>query len=86
MRAKPEMKPWVNIDKKNKNSVGVAQLRAFGLCRCGFVALHSLRKYRSYGAQKCVGTINPGLAPWAMKGYRPCRAHLRPPQSITWLF
>ncbi|MGP1498902.1 MAG: hypothetical protein ACTTIW_00685 [Porphyromonas sp.] len=21
--------------------------------------------------------VNPGLAPWAMQEYRPCRAHLR---------
>ena len=39
-----------------------------------FVALHSLGKCRSYGAQKCVETINPGLAPWAMQGCRPYRA------------
>ena len=39
-----------------------------------FVALHSLGKCRSYGAQKCVETINPGLVPWAMQGCRPYRA------------
>ena len=29
---------------------------------------------RSYGAQKCVSMINPGLAPWAMKMCHPYRA------------
>ena len=30
MRAKPEMKPWVHTDKKNKSSVGAAlSARAF---------------------------------------------------------
>ena len=28
------------------------------------------------GLNKCVETINPGLAPWAMQEYRPYRAHL----------
>ena len=32
---------------------------------------------RSYGAQNVVETINPGLAPWAMKKCRPFRALLR---------
>ena len=31
------------------------------------------------GLNKCVPIINPGLAPWAMKEYRPCRAPLRLP-------
>ena len=26
------------------------------------------------GLNKCVSTINPGLAPWALQEYRPCRA------------
>ena len=38
------------------------------------------------GLNKCVPMINPGLAPWAMKMYRPCRAHLRLPNQFTWLF
>ena len=29
------------------------------------------------------GTINPGLAPWAMKTYRPYRAHLRLSNQYT---
>ena len=50
----------------NRASVWFVSLRS--------VALHSLEKCRSYGAQKCVETINPGLAPWAMKKCRPYRA------------
>ena len=39
------------------------------------------------GLNKCVPIINPGLAPWAMQEYRPCRAHWRfHHQSITLLF
>ena len=38
------------------------------------------------GLNKCVPIINPGLAPWAMKGYRPCRAHLRLHHQFTLLF
>ena len=70
------------------SSVGATLTASVWFVSLRFVALHySLGKCRSYGAQKCVGTINPGLAPWAMKGYRPCRAHLRSHlQSITWLF
>ena len=30
--------------------------------------------------------INPGLAPWAMREYRPCRALRRPPPPITILY
>ena len=26
------------------------------------------------GLNKCISTINPGLAPWALQEYRPCRA------------
>ena len=35
-------------------------------------------KCRSYGAQKYLETINPGLAPWALKKYRPLGALLHP--------
>ena len=27
------------------------------------------------GLNKCISMINPGLAPWALQEYRPCRAH-----------
>ena len=33
--------------------------------------------------KKCVKTINPGLAPWAMQEYRPYRAPLRLPYHFT---
>ena len=63
----------------NRASVWFVSLR--------FVALHSLGKCRSYGAQNVVGIINPGLAPWAMKKCRPYRALLRfYHQSIILLF
>ena len=29
------------------------------------------------GLKECVSMPNPGLAPWAMKTYRPYRAHVR---------
>ena len=38
------------------------------------------------GLNKCVPMINPGLAPWAMKMYRPCRAHLRLPNQLLGYF
>ena len=40
------------------------------------------------GLNKCVSLINPGLAPWAMQEYRPCRAHLRcpPPNQLLCCF
>ena len=61
------MEPWVFTDKNKMssfrsgtNSASIGAL-AFGV-------------YRPYGAQKCVETINPGLAPWAMQEDRPYRA------------
>ena len=61
------------------SSVGATLTASVWFVSLWFVALHSLGKCRSYGAQKCVGTINPGLAPWAMQEYRPYRAPLCPP-------
>ena len=83
MRAKPEMKPWVNTDTKNKSSVGAAlSARAFVLWfRICWESAAPL------GLNKCISMINPGLAPWAMQEYRPCRAHLCfHLQPITLLF
>ena len=63
MRAKPEMKPWVHRYKtKNelRRSGTTARVLAFTL---GCAA--------PLGLNKCWLTINPGLAPWAMKMYRP---------------
>ena len=68
------------------SSVGATLTASVWFVSLRFVALHSLGKCRSYGAQKCVEIINPGLAPWAMKGYRPCRAHLRPPNQLLGCF
>ena len=52
MRAKPDMKPWVHTEEKDDELRQGAALTAsvwFVLLR--FVDLHSLRKYRPYGAQ-----------------------------------
>ena len=86
MRAKPEMKPWVHQRKKDDElRQGAALTASVGFVSLRFVDLHSLRKYRPYGAQKSVETINLGLAPWAMQECRPCRVLLRfHHQAITW--
>ena len=63
MRAKPDMEPWVSIGHKNKSSVGAALTEHVLALRCGCAAPLGLNKY--------VSMINPGLAPWAMKEYRP---------------
>ena len=49
-------------------------MRAFAL-RLGSAAPLGLNKY--------VSMINPGLAPWAMQEYRPCRALRRLPTTIN---
>ena len=67
MRAKPEMEPWVHTDKSRMSSAGAALTeRAFALDRI----VPPLK-----GLNKCVSMITPGLAPWALKGCRPYRAH-----------
>ena len=35
------------------------------------------------GLKKCVSMLNPGLAPWAMQGYRPYRAHFSESVVLT---
>ena len=61
---KARTEPWVNMDKKNKSSVGVAlSARAFAL-RLGSAAPVG-------GSKKDVPMINPGLVPWARREYRP---------------
>ena len=69
MRAKPDMKPWVHTKRKVIWAPSGAALSAhtFGLC-CG------RRSAAPKGAQKkWVSMPNPGLAPWALKKYRPIR-------------
>ena len=62
------MKPWVHTDKSRMSSAGAAlTARAFVL-RLGSAAPTELKK--------CVETINPGLAPWAVQEYRPVGARL----------
>ena len=72
MRAKPDMEPWVNRGHKIKSSVGAALLVPSNVIpqpnlTYGSAALAGLKK--------CVSMPNPGLAPWALKKYRPYRAH-----------
>ena len=63
IRAKPEMKPWVHMDKSGMSSVGAAlPTHAFD-----FV----YRSAAPLGLNKCIDYYYPGLAPWAMQEYRP---------------
>ena len=66
MRAKPDMKPWVHTDKSRSSSAGEALQRE----HLPYVSEVPPLK----GLNECVPIINPGLAPWAMKKYRPYRA------------
>ena len=68
MRAKPDMKPWVNTYKTKKSSDEERHFRREYLS----LGVPPLR-----GSMNVWGAINPGLAPWAMREYRPYRAHLR---------
>ena len=82
--------PGCNEGKARNGTLGTRRQTRIELRRSGtnrasvwfvslrFVALHSLEKCRSYGAQKCVLMTDPGLAPWALKGCRPYRAHPYP--------
>ena len=56
MRAKPDMKSWVRTDKTSQSSTGAALTASVWFVSLRFVALHSLGKYRSYGAQKMCET------------------------------
>ena len=63
------MEPWVHTDKSRMSSVGAALTeRAFGLCRCGPSLCIRWESAAPLGFNKCVSMINPGLAPWALKG------------------
>ena len=73
------MKPWVSADKSKMSSFrsGTNSVKG-GLAWGGGAA--------PMGFKKCVSMPNPGLTPWAMKMYRPCRAHLRLSSQYTLLF
>ena len=78
MRAKPDMKPWVSTDKSKMSSVGAAlTARVLGHLLWDCTA--------PTGLKECVSMPNPGLAPWAMKTYRPYRAHLHLSDQYTLL-
>ncbi len=71
------MEPWVHVDKRGLSSVGAALTeRVFGLCRCGSWLCIRWESAAPLGLKNVVEAINPGLAPWALKGCRPYRAHL----------
>ena len=71
------MEPWVHTDKRGLSSVGAALTeRAFGLCRCGSWLCIRWGSAAPTGLNKYVPMTDPGLAPWALKGCRPCRALL----------
>ena len=77
MRAKPEMEPWVHVDKRGLSSVGAALTeRVFGLCRCGSWLCIRWESAAPTELKNVVETITPGLAPWALKKCRPYRALL----------
>ena len=79
MRAKPKMEPWVHTDKSRMSSVGAALTeRVFGLCRCGPWFCIRWDSAAPLGLNKFVSMTDPGLAPWALKGCRPYRAHPYP--------
>ena len=79
MRAKPELEPWVYTEgKEDELRQGAALTELVLALRCGCAA--------PTGLNKCVPMINPGLAPWAMKMYRPCRAPLRLPNQLLGYF
>ena len=60
------------------------ELRRSGTITRAFVL--RLRSAAPLGLNKCIPIINPGLAPWAMREYRPYRAHLRLSNQYTLLF
>ena len=74
------MKPWVNRGHKNY------ELRRSGTITRAFVL--RLGSAAPLGLNRCVSSINPGLAPWAMQEYRPYRAPLCLPYHfiiLMWL-
>ena len=83
MRAKPDMKPWVNIEQQSK------ELRRSGTylrkpmpqrinttqqTQYNDHTQYSRRSAAPKGLNKCFSTLNPGLASWAMQEYRPVEA------------
>ncbi len=66
MRAKPDMKPWVDFRQKQ---IELRRSGTFG-ARIGIYPLGC-----AAGLNKYTITNNPGLAPWAVQECRPYRAH-----------
>ena len=60
------MEPWVHTNESN------IELRRSGTITRAFVL--RLESAAPTELKKCVETINPGLAPWAVQEYRPVGA------------
>ena len=74
--------PGWNEGKARYETLGKHRQKQNELRRSGTIArvlIFTLGCVAPLGLNKCVIIINPGLAPWAMKEYRPCRAPLRLP-------
>ena len=79
MRAKPEKEPWVHTYESN------IELRRSGTSNAR-IGIYPLGCAAPAELNKCVETINPGLAPWAMQECRPVGALLHfHHQSIIFL-
>ena len=77
----PKWNPGYTRTKSN------IELRRSGTITRAFVL--RLRSTAPLGLNKYIPIINPGLAPWAMLGYRPYRASLRLPYHfiiLMWLY
>ncbi len=70
------MKPWGNRHTKIKSFYEERHSqRAFGSWLCSLWLCIRWESAAPTELKKCVETISPGLAPWAMQEYRPKRAH-----------
>ena len=81
--------PGWNEGKARYETLGKHRQKQNELRRSGTIArvlIFTLGCVAPLGLNKCVPMINPGLAPWAMKMYRPCRAPLRLPNQLLGYF
>ena len=85
MREKPEIKPWGYTEGKD-NELRRNSTHSERLARCGSWTCIRCKSAAPAELKKCVETINPGLAPWAIQECRPCRALGHLSQSIPLLF
>ena len=75
--------PGCNEGKARNETLGIHRQKHIELRRSGTfsasIGIYPLGCAAPLGLNRCVPTINPGLAPWAMQEYRPYRAPLRLP-------